>query len=56
METGIKVYDAMSKGVMFVNTESSLKECGSMMLKEKVGSLVVKDGKEFKRIPEVLSL
>ncbi|MAG20265.1 CBS domain-containing protein [archaeon] len=47
METGIKVYDAMSKGVMFVNTESSLKECASMMLKEKIGSLVVKDGMDL---------
>jgi predicted transcriptional regulator len=47
METGIKVYDAMSKGIVFVNTEDSLKECASMMLKEKIGSLVVKDGKEL---------
>jgi len=47
METGIKVFEAMTKGPIFVNVESNLKDCANIMLKEKIGSLVVKDGKEL---------
>lgn len=47
MRTGIRVYEAMTKRPIFVDVNSNLRECAKIMLKEKIGSLVVKDGKKL---------
>jgi len=47
MRTGIRVYEAMTKRPIFVDVDSNLRECARIMLKERVGSLVVKDGKKL---------
>jgi CBS domain-containing protein len=50
MKTGYKVCDAMTKKPVTVNPDTSIKDCASIMAKNKVGSLVVSDGTELKGI------
>jgi len=42
MKTGIKVADAMTKKPIIVDPETPIHECSKLMLKEKVGSLIVR--------------
>ncbi len=44
MDTGIKVMDAMSVNPIVIGKEKKLKDCAKLMLKKKVGSLIVTDG------------
>ena len=44
METGIKVMDAMSVNPVVANEEMPLQECVKLMLKKKVGSIIITKG------------
>ena len=50
MQTGIKVCDAMTEKPVTVSSKTSLKECSQLMLKQHVGSLLIKDEKEIRGI------
>ena len=50
METGIKVGDIMTRNFVFVSPETDLRECARVMVKKRVGSLIVKDGDALKGI------
>ncbi len=43
MKTGVKVYDAMTTKPVSVSPDATLEECASVMNKNHVGALVVKD-------------
>ena len=43
MKTGVKVADAMTKKPVIVSQDLTIKECSKAMLKEKVGSVVIKE-------------
>ena len=48
MKTGYKVYDCMTTKPISVTPDTSLEECASVMAKNHVGALVVKDNHESK--------
>lgn len=50
METGIKVLDAMTRMPVTVNSSLSVVECAKLMMKNNVGSLIVRDGLDVKGI------
>lgn len=44
MKTGIKVCDVMTKKPIVVSPDDNLKDCAKKMLRQRVGSLIVKEG------------
>ena len=48
METGVKVGDLMTRNFIFINSEANLLECTQMMVKKRVGSLLIKDDEKLK--------
>ncbi|MBD3318381.1 CBS domain-containing protein [Candidatus Woesearchaeota archaeon] len=47
METGIKVYDAMTMRPVVVEPKKNLVHCAKLMAARHIGSLIVKDGDRF---------
>jgi CBS domain-containing protein len=43
MEIGIKVGDIMTRNFIFASPETDLRECAKMMVKKRVGSLIIKE-------------
>jgi CBS domain-containing protein len=50
METGIKVGDIMTRNFIHATPETDLRECAKMMVKKRVGSLIIKEGDKLKGI------
>lgn len=50
METGVKVGDIMTRNFVFVSPETDLRECARVMVKKRVGSLLIKEGDSLKGI------
>ena len=50
MDTGIKVGDLMTRNFIYVTPEINLKECAKIMIKKRVGSLLVKEEDKLKGI------
>ncbi len=50
METGIKVGDLMTRNFIFASPETNLKECAKLMVKKRVGSLIIKEHDKLKGI------
>lgn len=50
METGVKVGDLMTRNFIYVGQEINLRDCATMMVKKRVGSLIVKEGDLLKGI------
>lgn len=50
METGVKVGDLMTRNFAHVSPDTNLKQCARMMVKGRVGSLVIKEGEKLKGI------
>ncbi|MCK4997712.1 CBS domain-containing protein [Candidatus Pacearchaeota archaeon] len=48
MDTGVKVGDLMTRNFIFINSEANLLECTQMMVKKRVGSLLIKDSDKLK--------
>lgn len=47
MKTGINVSDAMTKKPVIISPEASVIECAKLMIKNKVGGLIVKEKDDF---------
>lgn len=47
MKTGIQVAEAMTEFPVTVSPDKSLEECAKIMANKHVGSLVIKEGKDF---------
>lgn len=50
MDTGIKVGDLMTRNFIHVSPETNLHECAKVMLKKRVGSLIITENNELKGI------
>ncbi len=50
MDTGIKVGDLMTRNFIHVAPETNLKECAKIMVKKRVGSLLIKEDDKLKGI------
>jgi CBS domain-containing protein len=50
MDLGLKVGDLMTRDFIFVSLDTNLKECARMMVKKKVGSLIVKEKNKLRGI------
>lgn len=50
METGVKVGDLMTRNFISINKDANLKDCAELMVKKRVGSLIVKDNDKLKGI------
>ncbi|NPE26689.1 CBS domain-containing protein [Methanococcoides sp. SA1] len=50
MSTGLKVGDLMTRNFTHILPETSLKECAKIMIKKKVGSLIIKEDHKLKGI------
>ncbi len=50
MESGIKVGDLMTRDFIWTSPETNLKECAKIMIKKRVGSLIIKQGDFLKGI------
>ena len=50
MDTGIKVGDLMTRNFVHVSPDTNLKECAKIMVKKRVGSLLVKESEQLKGI------
>lgn len=50
METGIKVGDLMTRNFIYTSPETNLKQCAKLMVKKRVGSLVIKENDKLKGI------
>lgn len=50
MDTGIKVGDLMTRNFIFTSPETNLRECAKLMIKKRVGSLIIKDEKKLRGI------
>ena len=50
MDTGIKVGDLMTRNFISVSPNTNLKECAKVMVKKRVGSLLVKENDQLKGI------
>lgn len=44
MEIGIKTGDLMTRNFVYVSPKTTLKECAEVMIKKRVGSLIIKEG------------
>ncbi|MEI6058308.1 MAG: CBS domain-containing protein [archaeon] len=49
-ETGVKVGDLMTRNFIWVSSDADLEKSARLMLKKRVGSLIVKDGDKLKGI------
>lgn len=49
-ETGVKVGDLMTRNFIWVSPATNLQKCAKLMLKKRVGSLIVKEGDKLKGI------
>jgi CBS domain-containing protein len=47
-KTGIRVGDIMTRDYIYVHPETNLQECAKKMIKQKVGSLIVRENKKLK--------
>ena len=50
MDTGIKVGDLMTRKFIHTTPETNLKECAKIMVKKRVGSLLIKEEDKLKGI------
>jgi CBS domain-containing protein len=50
METGIKVGDLMTRNFIWTTENTNLRECAKLMVKKRVGSLIIKEGDKLKGI------
>jgi len=50
METGVKVGDLMTRNFIHTSPERNLRECAKMMVKKRVGSLIIKDEDKLRGI------
>lgn len=50
MDTGIKVGDLMTRNFIHVTPKTNLKDCAKIMVKKRVGSLLIAEGEELKGI------
>ena len=50
MDTGIKVGDLMTRNFIHVSPDTNLKECAKLMIKKRVGSLLIKEDEKLKGI------
>ncbi len=50
MDTGIKVGDLMTRNFVHVSPSTNLKECAKIMVKKRVGSLLIKEEERLKGI------
>lgn len=50
MDTGVKVGDLMTRNFIFINSEANLQDCARLMVKKRVGSLLIKDDEKLKGI------
>jgi CBS domain-containing protein len=50
MDTGIKVGDIMTRNFVHVSPETNLGECAKLMVKKRVGSLIIKEGDRLRGI------
>ena len=48
MKIGVKVGDIMTRDYIAVKSETSIKECTNLMIKKRVGSLVIQDNGKLK--------
>lgn len=48
MDTGIKVGDLMTRNFIHVSPETDLKKCAQIMVKKRVGSLIIQDNGKLK--------
>ena len=48
MEIGIKVGDVMTRDFIAVTPETNLKECAVLMIKKRIGSLIIRENKKLK--------
>lgn len=48
--TGIKVGDLMTRNFIHIKEDTSLKECAKIMIKKRIGSLIVKENDKLKGI------
>jgi predicted transcriptional regulator len=50
MKTGVKVGDLMTRNFIYVSPDTDLRECAKVLIKKKVGSLIIKEGDQLKGI------
>ena len=50
MDTGIKVGDLMTRNFIHTSPDTNLKDCEKLMVKKRVGSLIIKDNDKLKGI------
>ncbi len=50
MKTGIKVGDLMTRNFVWASPSTNLKKCAKIMIKKRVGSLIIKEGDELRGI------
>ena len=50
MDTGIKVGDLMTRNFVYISPDTNLKECAKIMVKKRVGSLLIKEDEHLKGI------
>ena len=50
MKIGMKIGDLMTRDFTHVSPDTNLKECARMMIKKRVGSLIIKEGANLKGI------
>jgi len=50
MDTGIKVGDLMTRNFISTSPDSNLRECAKMMVKKRVGSLIIKEKDKLRGI------
>ena len=48
MDTGVKVGDLMTRNFVYVAPDTDLKKCTQIMVKKRVGSLIIKDNDKLK--------
>ena len=48
MELGVKVGDVMTRDFVSVKPDTSLKDCSRIMIKKRVGSLILAEDKQLK--------
>jgi CBS domain-containing protein len=47
METGVKVYDAMTTRPVVTSRSTNLVDCAKLMAQKNIGSLIIKEGERF---------
>ena len=54
MKTGIKIGEIMTRNFVHIKPDMSIKKCAEKMMKERVGSLIVKEDNEL-RLAKVIN-